>query len=123
MALNFKKIKEETTLSTSPIFMEREKGDWNAVQDTEQTVTDTVVYTDTHGNTYGVFVFKSDPKHFYLCGKVATAIAMEVCDADNGAEFDERGVMILPYKIRIGIKTQCKNDKTKSYLPVEFIGE
>ena len=123
MALNINKIKSESTLVTSPIFSGREKGSWDALQDTEQTVIETTVYTDSHGDTYGVMVFKSSPKEFYLCGKIASNIAALVCDAENGAEFDDNGIMILPYKIKIGIKTKAKGDPTKSYLPVEFIGE
>ena len=63
------------------------------------------------------------PDTFYLCGKVATDIAAAVCNPENGAEFNDKNIMILPYKIKVGKKVSCKNDKTKSYLPVVFIGE
>ena len=122
MALNIKKIKDESTLVTSPIFSGRNKGSWDGLQETEQTVIETTVYTDSHGDTYGVMVFKSAPDEFFLCGKVASNIAALVCDRENGAEFDDNGVMILPYKIKIGVKTKAKGDPTKTYLPVEFIG-
>ena len=122
MSLNIKKIKDESTLVTSPIFSGRKKGSWDGLQETVQTVVETTVYTDSHGDTYGVMVFKSAPDEFFLCGKVASNIAALVCDTENGAEFDNNGVMILPYKIKIGVKTKAKGDPTKSYLPVEFIG-
>ena len=122
MALNIKKIKDESTLVTSPIFSGRKKGSWDGLQETVQTVVETTVYTDSHGDTYGVMVFKSAPDEFFLCGKVASNIAALVCDTENGAEFDENGIMILPYKIKIGVKTKAKGDPTKTYLPVEFIG-
>ena len=122
MSLNIKKIKDESTLVTSPIFSGRKKGSWDGLQETEQAVVETTVYTDSHGDTYGVMVFKSAPDKFFLCGKVASNIAALVCDTENGAEFDNNGVMILPYKIKIGVKTKAKGDPTKSYLPVEFIG-
>ena len=118
--LDIKKIKSETTLSTSPIFNGREKGDWDKVEG-EQTVVETTVYTDTKGHTYGVMVFNGRPNEFYLCGKVATDIAAAVCNPENGAEFNGENIMILPYKIKVGKKVSCKNDKTKTYREVELI--
>lgn len=119
--LNISKIKSEITLKTNPLFEGREKGNWDDIKG-EQTVIYTNVYTDSNGNTYGVMVFGSDPKHFYLCGKVATDIAIAVCNPENGAEFDESGeIMNVPYKIKVGKKVACKNDKTKSYREIELI--
>lgn len=118
--LNIEKIKSETTLSTSPIFKGREKGEWDEIKG-EQTVVETAVYTDKNGHTYGVMVFDGDLKHFYLCGKVATEIATAVCNPENGAEFNNDNIMILPYKIKVGEKVSCKNDKTKTYREIELI--
>ena len=118
--LNISKIKDEITLKTNPLFEGREKGDWDDIKG-EQVVIYTNVYTDTKNNTYGVMVFESDPKHFYLCGKVATDIAIAVCDPQNGAEFNDDNIMILPYKIKVGKKVSCKNDKTKTYREIELI--
>lgn len=118
--LNIKKIKSETTLSTSPIFNGRVKGNWDEIGG-EQTVVETTVYTDTKGHTYGVIVFDGRPNEFYLCGKVATDIAVAVCNPENGAEFNGENIMILPYKIKVGKKVSCKNDKTKTYREIELI--
>lgn len=118
--LNIEKIKSETTLSTSPIFNGRKKGDWDEIKG-EQTVVETTVYTDTKGHTYGVMVVDGRPDTFYLCGKVATDIAAAVCNPENGAEFNGENIMILPYKIKVGKKVSCKNDKTKTYREVELI--
>ena len=118
--LNIKKIKSETTLSISPIFNGRVKGDWDEIEG-EQTVVETTVYTDTKGHTYGVMVVDGRPDTFYLCGKVATDIAAAVCNPENGAEFNDENIMILPYKIKVGKKVSCKNDKTKTYREVELI--
>lgn len=118
--LNIEKIKGETAIKTSPIFNGRKKGDWDEIKG-EQTVVETTVYTDTKGKTYGVMVFDGRPDEFFLCGKVATDIAAAVCNPENGAEFNGDNIMSLPYKIKIGKKIPCKNDKTKTYREIELI--
>lgn len=117
MALNIEAVKKQVNTVGSPIFENRVKGSWESLYNTEVEVTETQVYTDGNGDTYGVMVFAERPGEFYLCGKVATEIATAVCAPENGGTFDESGIMTDHYCIHIGSPKKTKKGN-KSYLPV-----
>lgn len=122
MALNIKALKKDLEV-TCPLFAERDKGDWSDLYNSDHTVTGAMMYTDSNGDTYGVITVEDEPGKFYLCGKVATGIIAAVCDPDNGGAFDEDGVMVEPFKIHVGVKTQGKDKSKSPYLPVNLIDE
>lgn len=121
MALNLESVKKQVNTVGSPIFEGRTKGEWDDVNNSDVTVESTLVYTDSNGDTYGVMVFKEVPGQFFLCGKVATDIAIAVCDPANGGAIDqESGIMIDEYRIHIGEPTKTRRGG-KTYLPVVLI--
>lgn len=121
MALNIENVKKQVNTVGSPIFDGREKGDWSAVNNSDVTVNNTLVYTDSNGDTYGVMTFEEVPGQFFLCGKVATDIAIAVCNPENGGTIDqESGIMIEKYRIHIGEPTKTRKGG-KTYLPVVLI--
>lgn len=117
MALNLEAVKKQVNTVGSPIFENRVKGSWESLYNTDVEVTETQVYTDSNGDTYGVMVFAEHPGEFYLCGKVATEIATAVCAPENDGTFDESGIMTDHYYIHIGSPKKTKQGN-KSYLPV-----
>ena len=118
MALNLEAVKKQVNTAVgSPIFENRVKGSWESLYNTDVEVTETQVYTDSNGDTYGVMVFTERPGEFYLCGKVATEIATAVCSPENGGTFAESGIMTDHYYIHIGSPKKTKKGN-KSYLPV-----
>ena len=102
MALNLEAVKKQVNAVGSPIFENRVKGSWESLYNTTVEVTETQVYTDSNGDTYGVMVLAERPGEFYLCGKVATELATAVCAPENGGTFDDSGIMTDHYKITIG---------------------
>lgn len=117
MALNLKEVKKQVNTVGSPIFENRVKGSWESLYNTDVEVTETLVYTDSNGDTYGVMVFAEHPDEFYLCGKVATELAIAVCNPKNGGTFDESGIMTDHYHINIGEPKKTKQGN-KTYLPI-----
>lgn len=117
MALNLEAVKNQVNTVGSPIFENRVKGSWESLYNTTVEVTETQVYTDSNGVTYGVMVFAERPGEFYLCGKVATELATAVCAPENGGTFDESGIMTDHYYIHIGSPKKTKQGN-KTYLPV-----
>ena len=118
MALNLEAVKKQVNTAVgSPIFENRVKGSWERLYNTDVEVTETQVYTDSNGDTYGVMVFAEHPGEFYLCGKVATELATAVCSPENGGTFDESGIMTDHYYIHIGSPKKTKKGN-KSYLLV-----
>ena len=117
MALNLEAVKKQVNAVGSPIFENRVKGSWENIYNTEAEVSETLIYTDSNGDTYGVMVFAERPGEFYLCGKVATELATAVCAPENGGTFDESGIMTDHYYIHIGSPKKTKQGN-KSYLPV-----
>lgn len=118
MALNIEAVKKQVNTAVgSPIFESRVKGSWESLYNTTVEVTETQVYTDSNGDTYGVMVFAERPGEFYLCGKVATEIAAAVCAPENGGTFDESGIMTDHYYINIGSPKKTKKGN-KTYLTV-----
>lgn len=117
MALNLEAVKKQVITVGSPIFENRVKGSWESLYNTAVEVTETQVYTDSKGVTYGVMVFAERPGEFYLCGKVATELATAVCAPENGGTFDESGIMTDHYYINIGSLKKTKQGN-KTYLPV-----
>ena len=117
MALNLEAVKKQVNAVGSPIFENRVKGSWESLYNTVVEVTETQVYTDSNGDTYGVMVFAERPGEFYLCGKVATELATAVCSPENGGTFDESGIMTDHYYISIGSPKKTKKGN-KTYLPV-----
>lgn len=117
MALNLEAVKKQVNAVGSPIFENRVKGSWENIYNTEAEVSETLIYTDSNGDTYGVMVFVERPGEFYLCGKVATEIATAVCAPENGGTLDESGIMTDHYYIHIGSPKKTKQGN-KSYLPV-----
>lgn len=121
MALNLEAVKKQVSTVGSPIFEGREKGDWSTVNNSDVTVDNTLVYTDSNGDTYGVMTFKEVPGQFFLCGKVATDIAIAVCNPENGGTINqENGIMIDEYRIHVGEPTKTRKGG-KTYLPVVLI--
>ena len=118
MALNLEEVKkQDNTAVGSPIFENRVTGSWESLYNTVVEVTETQVYTDSNGDTYGVMVFAERPGEFYLCGKIATEIATAVCTPENGGTFDESGIMTDHYYINIASPKKTKKGN-KTYLPV-----
>lgn len=117
MALNLEAVKKQINTVGSPIFENRVKGSWESLYNSGVEVTETQIYTDSKGDTYGVMVFAERPGEFYLCGKVATELATAVCTPENGGTFDESGIMTDHYFINIGIPKKTKQGN-KTYLPV-----
>lgn len=117
MALNIEAVKKQVNTVGSPIFENRVKGSWESLYNTDVEVTETLIYTDSNGDTYGVMVFAERPGEFYLCGKVATELATAVCNPENGGTIDESGIMTDPYYIHIGTPKKTKQGN-KTYLPV-----
>ena len=117
MALNLEAVKKQVNAVGSPIFENRVKGSWESLYNTVVEVTETQVYTDSNGDTYGVMVFAERPGEFYLCGKVATELATAVCSPENGGTFDESGIMTDHYYSSIGSPKKTKKGN-KTYLPV-----
>lgn len=117
MALNLEAVKKQINTVGSPIFENRVKGSWESLYNAGVEVTETQVYTDSNGETYGVMVFAERPGEFYLCGKVSTELAIAVCNPENGGTFDESGIMTDHYYINIGAPKKTKQGN-KTYLPV-----
>ena len=122
MALNIKALKKEIE-TTCPLFTDREKGDWDEIENSTVTVNGACMYTDSNGDTYGVITVEEVPGTFYLCGSVATKIVEAVCDPDNGGKFDDSGVMIEQFKIFVGEKKQGKNKGKSAYRVVSLVDE
>ncbi len=120
MALNLEAVKKQVNTVGSPIFENRVKGSWENLYNSDVEVTETLIYTDSNGDTYGVMVFAERPGEFYLCGKVATELATAVCTPDNGGTIDESGIMTDHYYIHIGAPKKTKTGG-KTYLPVTLI--
>lgn len=121
MALNLEAVKKQVSTVGSPIFEGRAKGDWSTLYNTDVTVNGTIVYTDSNGDTYGVMTFKEVPDTFFLCGKVATDIAVCVCAPENGGTIDsDTGIMVDEYKLSVGEPTKTRKGG-KTYLPVALI--
>ena len=120
MALNIKALKKEIE-TTCPLFVDREKGDWDEIENTTVTVNGACMYTDSNGDTYGVITVEQVPGTFYLCGSVATKIVEAVCDPENGGTFDNDGVMIEPFKLFVGEKKQGKNKGKSAYRVVSLV--
>lgn len=122
MALNIKALKKEIE-TTCPLFVDREKGDWDEIENTTVTVNGACMYTDSNGDTYGVITVEEVPGTFYLCGSVATKIVEAVCDPENGGTFDNDGVMIEPFKLFVGEKKQGKNKGKSAYRVVSLVDD
>ena len=120
MALNFEAVKKQVSTVGSPIFENRSKGTWEDLYNTDVEVIETQIYTDSNGDTYGVMAFAESPEKFYLCGKVATELAMAVCAPENGGTISETGIMTDHYRIHIGEPTKTKQGN-RTYLPVDFL--
>ena len=118
MGLNIEAVKKQVNTVGSPIFENRDKGSWDMLYNSTVEVTDTLVYTDSNGDTYGVMVVAEEPGKFFLCGKVATEIAIAVCSRDNGGTIDSNtGIMTDHYFIHVDIPKKTKQGNN-IYLPV-----
>ena len=118
MALNIEAVKKQVNTVGSPIFENREKGSWDMLYNSTVEVTETLVYTDSNGDTYGVMVVSEEPGKFFLCGKVATELAIAVCAPENGGTIDQdTGIMTDHYHIHVDIPKKTKQGN-KTYLPV-----
>lgn len=122
MALNIKGLKKELE-NTCPLFVDREKGDWDELENSTVTVNGCMMYTDSNGDTYGVLTVKEVPGAFYLCGSVATKIVEAVCDPENGGTFDDDGVMNEEFKLFIGEKKASKDKSKSPYRVVKIVDE
>lgn len=122
MALKIKELKKELE-NTCPLFTDREKGDWDYLEETVVHVNGAMMYTDTNGDTYGVITVEENPNEFYLCGSVASKIVETVCNPENGGEFDENGVMIERFALFVGEKKQSKDKSKSPYRVVKLIDE
>lgn len=122
MALNIKGLKKELE-NTCPLFADREKGDWDELENSTVTVNGAMMYTDSNGDTYGVITVKEVPGAFYLCGSVATKIVEAVCDPESGGTFDDSGVMVEEFKLFIGEKKASKDKSKSPYRVVKLVDE
>lgn len=122
MALKIKELKK-TLENTCPLFVGREKGDWDELVNTTATVNGAMMYTDSNGDTYGVITVKEIPGAFYLCGSVATKIVETVCNPENGGTFDSDGVMIEEFKLFVGTKKASKDKSKSPYRVVKLVDE
>lgn len=119
MALNIKQVKKNVEV-TCPLFTDREKGDWNELENSTVTVDGAIMYTDSNGDTYGVITVKEIPGAFFLCGSVATKIIEEVMKPENGGTFDSDGILRDEFKIFVGEMKQGKNKGKSAYRVVSI---
>jgi hypothetical protein len=122
MALNVKALKEEME-NTCPLFVDREKGNWEDIEGQIVHVDGATMYTDSNGDTYGVITVQETPGAFYLCGSIATKIVEKTCNPDNGGTFDENGIMTEIFAIEVGEMLTSKKDKTHTYRSIKLIVE